>query len=192
VGGDLGGETVHASGYAAATRARRRPGGHASHIYAFKDERSACNDCWISNKLTKKKLAGGFCDENDCMVATPPRNGRRSSCWFQKLFSQPKVFSLKSSVSAIKLSCGYRPAFTTVLIVNVVSRPVLRLKKIGETAIKITPPGRRGSGLAHADSDMVYRTCLCAEMAPLNPFKNHLTAPGWLIALRTCADTEAK
>ena len=35
---------------------RRRPGGHASHIYAFKDERSVCNECWVSDKLTKKKL----------------------------------------------------------------------------------------------------------------------------------------
>ena len=51
--------------------------GHASHISAFKDERSVCNVCQISDKLTKKKLAEGFRDEIECMASTSPRNGRR-------------------------------------------------------------------------------------------------------------------
>ena len=76
MGGDLGGETVHASGYAAATQARRRPGGHASHIYAFKDKRSVYNECWVSDNLTQKKLEWVCFDENDCMVSTSQRNGR--------------------------------------------------------------------------------------------------------------------
>ena len=41
-----------------------------------------------------------------------------------------------------------------VFIINAVSRPVFRKLFFGEMAINIDPPGRRGSGLAHADSDM--------------------------------------
>ena len=142
--------------------------------------------------LQRRSSQGGSATKTTAWWQLRPAMEEDHPVGFRNCSRSPQFFSLQSSVSAIKLSCGYRPAFTTVLIVNVVSRPVFRYKKNGETAIKITPPGRRGSGLAHADSDMVYRTCLCAEMAPLNPFKNHLTAPGWLIALRTCADTEAK
>ena len=41
-----------------------------------------------------------------------------------------------------------------VFIVNEASRPVFRILFFGIIAINIDPPGRRGSGLAHADSDM--------------------------------------
>ena len=66
--------------------------GYESHIYDFKDERGVCNGCQIIEKLTKRKLRRGFCDENDCMVTTSPRNGGRWRYWLQKLCSLPVVF----------------------------------------------------------------------------------------------------
>ena len=64
------------------------------------------------------------------------------------------LYDLSFLLSTTILSCGYQPAFTMVLIVNAASRPVFRKLFFGKMAINIYPPGRRGSGLAHADSDM--------------------------------------
>ena len=73
---------------------------------------------------------------------------------FRHFARSPQFFTLRSFVSAIKLSCGYQPAFKMVFIVNAASRPVFRKLFFGKMAINLYSPGRRGSGLAHADSDM--------------------------------------
>ena len=98
--------------------------------------------------LQRRSSQGGSATKTTAWWQLRPAMEEDHPVGFRNCSRSPQFFSLQSSVSAIKLSCGYRPAFTTVLIVNVVSRPVFRLKKIGETAIKITPLGRRGSGLA--------------------------------------------